>query len=238
MTVSQFDVFLSHNSSDKPTVRRLAKALQDRNLKVWLDEEQLVPGRPWQEALEEFIQTAKTAAVLVGKAGCNDGMKLYLPDGPGPTATNQKRRMETLPSEAARNRPRSWRVRGRIGPSPTAFRSAIRNGAMPNGVSLLRDRLHQAYGTIPNRCAWAETAALALVFAIISVPLGLGTGLLEFGWSNEPQSLLLTFTVVSYPDSDGRTVTSATSQSVIFGERSQSSKNWLQLRPVNSSSSR
>ena len=69
MTLSQFDVFLSHNSSDKPTVRRLAKALQDRNVKVWLDEEELIPGRPWQEALEEIIETVKTAAVLVGKDG-------------------------------------------------------------------------------------------------------------------------------------------------------------------------
>ena len=64
-----FDVFLSHNSKDKPTVRQLAHTLQARGLKVWLDEEQLVPGRPWQEALEKIIQTAHTAAVLVGKDG-------------------------------------------------------------------------------------------------------------------------------------------------------------------------
>jgi hypothetical protein len=64
-----FDVFLSHNSKDKPTVRQLAQALQKRGLEVWLDEEQLVPGRPWQEALEEIIQTTRTAAVLVGKDG-------------------------------------------------------------------------------------------------------------------------------------------------------------------------
>jgi len=29
----------------------------------------LVPGRPWQEALEEIIQSARTAAVLVGQDG-------------------------------------------------------------------------------------------------------------------------------------------------------------------------
>lgn len=64
-----FHVFLSHNSKDKPAVRQLAQALQARGLKVWLDEEQLVPGRPWQQALESIIQTAHTAAVLVGKDG-------------------------------------------------------------------------------------------------------------------------------------------------------------------------
>jgi hypothetical protein len=64
-----FDVFLSHNSRDKPTVRRLAEALAERGLEVWLDEWQLVPGRPWQEALEEIVTTAKSAAVLVAADG-------------------------------------------------------------------------------------------------------------------------------------------------------------------------
>jgi hypothetical protein len=36
---------------------------------VWLDEWELVPGRPWQEALEAIMQTAQSAAVLVGQDG-------------------------------------------------------------------------------------------------------------------------------------------------------------------------
>ncbi|HYU33388.1 MAG TPA: TIR domain-containing protein [Thermoanaerobaculia bacterium] len=64
-----FDVFLSHNSKDKPAVRKLAEALRSRGLKVWLDEWELVPGRPWQEALEEVIETTGSSAVLVGKDG-------------------------------------------------------------------------------------------------------------------------------------------------------------------------
>ena len=64
-----FDVFLSHNSKDKITVRKLAQALEERGLRVWLDEEELIPGRPWQEELEKIIQTVRTAAVLVGKDG-------------------------------------------------------------------------------------------------------------------------------------------------------------------------
>src|SRR6185295_12941865 len=64
-----FDVFLSHNSKDKPAVRELAEALRARGLKVWLDEWELVPGRPWQEALEEVIETTGSSAVLVGKDG-------------------------------------------------------------------------------------------------------------------------------------------------------------------------
>lgn len=64
-----FDVFLSHNSKDKPAVRELAETLRDRGLKVWLDEWELAPGRPWQEALENIIRTTRSAAVLVGKDG-------------------------------------------------------------------------------------------------------------------------------------------------------------------------
>lgn len=65
----RFDVFLSHNSADKPTVVELATMLRDRKLKVWLDTWELVPGRPWQQALEEVIATVGSAAVLVGKDG-------------------------------------------------------------------------------------------------------------------------------------------------------------------------
>ena len=64
-----FDVFLSHNSKDKPAVRELAEALRARGLRVWLDEWELVPGQPWQEALEVIIGTAGASAVLVGKDG-------------------------------------------------------------------------------------------------------------------------------------------------------------------------
>ena len=65
----RFDVFLSHNSADKPMVRRLEKKLQARGLRVWLDESQLVPGRPWQEALESIISKVGAVAVLIGGSG-------------------------------------------------------------------------------------------------------------------------------------------------------------------------
>lgn len=64
-----FDVFLSHNSDDKPAVRELGQLLKDRGLTVWLDEWELVPGRPWQEALEDIVATTRSAAVLVGASG-------------------------------------------------------------------------------------------------------------------------------------------------------------------------
>ena len=68
-STAAFDVFLSHNGKDKPAVRELAAALRARGLRPWLDEEELVPGRPWQEALEAIIVRAATAAVLTGADG-------------------------------------------------------------------------------------------------------------------------------------------------------------------------
>ena len=64
-----FDVFISHNSHDKKIVRELSKALKDQGVKVWLDEDQLVPGRLWQDSLEKIILTTQAAAVLIGKDG-------------------------------------------------------------------------------------------------------------------------------------------------------------------------
>ncbi len=68
-TPARFDVFLSHNSADKPTVIALAEALRDRKLHVWLDAWELVPGQPWQVALEQVIETVPSAAVIVGSDG-------------------------------------------------------------------------------------------------------------------------------------------------------------------------
>jgi len=62
-----FDVFLSHNSKDKSAVEEIGKKLQETyNLKCWLDKWNLVPGEPWQEALEEALDDCQTVAVFVG----------------------------------------------------------------------------------------------------------------------------------------------------------------------------
>lgn len=65
----EFDVFLCHNSKDKPEVKRIAELLKAQGIVPWLDEWELRPGRPWQRALEEQIEHIKTAAVFVGSNG-------------------------------------------------------------------------------------------------------------------------------------------------------------------------
>jgi hypothetical protein len=64
-----FDVFMCHNSEDKPAVREMNRRLRNRGICTWLDEEQLPPGRLWQDVLEEQIESVKTAAVFVGDSG-------------------------------------------------------------------------------------------------------------------------------------------------------------------------
>jgi nucleotide-binding universal stress UspA family protein len=64
-----FDVFLCHNSADKPEVRRLNEKLKARGVRTWLDEEQLCPGRPWQAELEQTIDSVRSAALLIGASG-------------------------------------------------------------------------------------------------------------------------------------------------------------------------
>ena len=62
----QFDVFLSHNSADKPVVEQLAQQLTNTNIRVWLDKWNLIPGEPWQEGLEEALDGCRTVAVFMG----------------------------------------------------------------------------------------------------------------------------------------------------------------------------
>jgi hypothetical protein len=64
-----FDVFLCHNSADKPEVKKIAEQLKDAGILPWLDEWELQPGLPWQRLLESQIASIKSAAVFVGAAG-------------------------------------------------------------------------------------------------------------------------------------------------------------------------
>jgi hypothetical protein len=65
-----YDVFLSHHSGDKPQVEALAVRLEDEEgLKPFLDKWHLIPGEPWEEALEEALDRSRTCAVFLGESG-------------------------------------------------------------------------------------------------------------------------------------------------------------------------
>jgi WD40 repeat protein len=65
----RYDVFLSHSSADKPAVEELARKLQDAKIEPFLDKWHLIPGDPWQEALEEALDASRTCAVFLGPKG-------------------------------------------------------------------------------------------------------------------------------------------------------------------------
>ena len=67
---TQYDVFLSHNTDDKEAVEIIADKLRDEaRLRPFLDKWHLIPGEPWQEALEEALDACPVCAVFLGPSG-------------------------------------------------------------------------------------------------------------------------------------------------------------------------
>jgi TIR domain/Carboxypeptidase regulatory-like domain len=65
-----YDVFLSHQSGDKSLVESIAiRLVNEQGLRPFLDKWHLIPGEPWQEALEEALDRSKTCAVFLGPVG-------------------------------------------------------------------------------------------------------------------------------------------------------------------------
>jgi hypothetical protein len=66
-SAARYDVFLSYSSVDKPSVELLARRLREEaGLSPFLDKWHLIPGEPWQEALEEALAQSATVAVFIG----------------------------------------------------------------------------------------------------------------------------------------------------------------------------
>src|SRR6516165_10652527 len=64
-----YHVFLSHSSADKPAVEALARQLAKEGIDPWLDKWHLIPGEPWQPAIEGALAGSATCAVFVGPSG-------------------------------------------------------------------------------------------------------------------------------------------------------------------------
>ena len=66
----EYDVFLSYNSADQEAVELIARRLREEaGLEPFLDRWHLVPGEPWQEAIEEALDASRSCAVFLGPAG-------------------------------------------------------------------------------------------------------------------------------------------------------------------------
>src|SRR5436309_3330398 len=60
-----YDVFLSHNSKDKPRVRKLAEELRAAGLRVWLDEWVLKPGDDIYLSIERGLEAARAQVLCL-----------------------------------------------------------------------------------------------------------------------------------------------------------------------------
>src|SRR3954471_13691840 len=58
------DIFISYASADRPTARRLAKALEACGWSVWWDHRNLHGGQPFDDVIEEAVSTARMVVVV------------------------------------------------------------------------------------------------------------------------------------------------------------------------------
>lgn len=68
-STKKYDVFLSHHGTDKEEVEIIATLLKARGIIPFLDKWHLIPGEPWQEALELALDGSSTCAVFIGPSG-------------------------------------------------------------------------------------------------------------------------------------------------------------------------
>ena len=69
MNKLKFDTFLSHHSPDKPAVEEFARRLRREGIEPWLDKWNLIPGDPWQEAIEHALDDCRSCCVFIGPSG-------------------------------------------------------------------------------------------------------------------------------------------------------------------------
>ncbi|WP_375474696.1 GUN4 domain-containing protein [uncultured Nostoc sp.] len=78
MQQPMFDVFLAHNSLDKPEIRIIYKYLKELGLNPWLDEKQIRPGQLYQDIIQKAIQQIQCVAVFIGTTGLGKWQALEL----------------------------------------------------------------------------------------------------------------------------------------------------------------
>lgn len=68
-----YDVFLSHNSKDKPRVRKLAERLKKAGLKVWFDEWCIKPGEIIALKVDEGLEQSRVLLLCVSQNALESG---------------------------------------------------------------------------------------------------------------------------------------------------------------------
>lgn len=90
-------VFLSHSTADKPAVEQLARHLAEEGIQAWLDKWNLVPGAPWQPAIEEALEESETCAVFIGTGGLSPWQHEEMRVAINRRVTDTKQRFRVIP---------------------------------------------------------------------------------------------------------------------------------------------
>jgi hypothetical protein len=140
------DVFLSYNSADKQAVELVARRLRKGGIRPWFDKWSLVPGKPFQEGIEDALRCCGSCAVFFG------------PSGSGPWQNAEFR--------AAIDR-RIREARGSFQVIPVLLPGARRNGRLPQIPPFLAACTWVEFPTIKDTDAFHR-----LVCGIRGVPPG------------------------------------------------------------------
>ncbi len=63
---SEIQVFMSYSRRDDAVMRRIVTFLRNKDIKVWVDNEKLIPGTPiWEEEIEKAIKTAPAIVAVL-----------------------------------------------------------------------------------------------------------------------------------------------------------------------------
>jgi SAM-dependent methyltransferase len=66
----RFDAFLSYTREDFSVVEKIAQRLEDEaHVRVFLDRWHLVPGEPWQDAIEKALSRSASCVIFLGPSG-------------------------------------------------------------------------------------------------------------------------------------------------------------------------
>jgi hypothetical protein len=92
-----FHVFLSHSTADKPAVEELARQLAKEGIHAWLDKWHLIPGDPWQPAIEKALAESETCTVFVGPSGFGPWQNEEMRAAIDRRVSDSKRRFRVIP---------------------------------------------------------------------------------------------------------------------------------------------
>src|SRR5262249_52585582 len=71
----RYDAFLSYNSQDRPAVEEMRRRLRAEGLSLYLELDELAPGREFQPGLAEALRDSKTCVMFLGPSGLGPWQK-------------------------------------------------------------------------------------------------------------------------------------------------------------------